>query len=697
MKMNKISKSAGMRFLLILMPQFFSLIYLQAQDHADHNADTIFSFSEIIVSSTRKSTTKKKLPYSTAVLPRKNLDRLQSRTTPEALMGMTGVFIQKTNHGGGSAFIRGLTGNQTLTMVDGIRLNNPIFRYGPNQYLNTIDPFIIDKIEVVRGSGSVQYGSDALGGVIQVFSKEPAFNAQQRLITRISGKAMTNQMEHTGRAGLEYQSERVAAIVGVTFRDFGDLLGGDTTGFQSPSGYNEQSFNAKLKWKLGEHSLLTLAHQFTSQREVPLYHKIKLENFETYFFDPQVRGLSYLRLELKYDHPLLKKIAFTSSLQKSGESRKYQKINAVDRFEETDRVSTLGHTFEVLSIPSKKWSFNSGIEHYYSKIGSERSQINLGTQETTGLRGLYPDQAKSHNFSIFSLHHLEFNRLLLEGGLRYNLFRHKIPNDDPLLADGKNIIVRPSSLVSNLSAIFSITPNHSIFISYSSGYRAPNIDDLGSLGLVDFRYELPAYELRPEKSFNTELGYRWASRNLSLNACLYNLRLTDLITRRRLDDQQVNGYNVYTKENAQSSFIRGFEFSFDYRIASYWLFKSTTSYAFGQNQSDGQPMRRIPPLFGKNLMSYEKSKYSLTIEHLYAATQDRLAPGDIDDNRIPAGGTPGWSVLNIFSDYSIKKGVTLRLGLQNLFNQDYRYHGSGINGVGRSAFVAVDFELGNIG
>ncbi|MBK8506103.1 MAG: TonB-dependent receptor [Saprospiraceae bacterium] len=683
-----------MRLLIILTMQLFSIFSILAQDHSDHGTDTIFSFEEIVVTSTRKSTAQKNLPYSAAVLKRKNIDRLQSRTTPEALSGMTGVFVQKTNHGGGSAFIRGLTGNQTLTMIDGIRLNNPTFRYGPNQYLNTIDQYNIAKIELVKGSGSVQYGSDAMGGVIQVFTKEPEFSDNDRLITRLIGKAMTQNMEYTGRAELEYQSERLSVLVGGTLRDFGDLVGGDTSGFQSPSGYNERSFNAKLKWKLGTNSMLTLAHQYTGQYAVPLYHKIKLENFETYFFDPQIRALSYLRFESENDHRLLKKISFTSSLQNSKEARKYHKINADNRFEEIDVVATVGHTFDVLSILSKRWSFNSGIEHYYSKIGSDRSQININTEETTGLRGLYPDQAKSHNFSIYSLHHLEFNHLLVEGGLRYNFFSHKIPNDDPFLADGKNIMVSPSSLVANLAGVYSIAPHHSIFISYSSGYRAPNIDDLGTLGLVDFRYEVPAYELSPEKSYTTELGYRWLTDHLNLGVSLFNMRLTDLISRRRLDDQQVNGYNVYIKENSQNSYIRGFEFSFDYQIINHWLFKSTTTYTYGQNKSAGEPMRRIPPLFGRNLLSYQKTRFSITLEHLYAGKQDRLAKGDMEDNRIPVGGTPGWTTLNTYSDYLIKNGLTLRLGLQNLFNSDYRYHGSGINGVGRSAWVAVEVEIG---
>ncbi len=149
----------------------------------------------------------------------------QPRTTPESLQGMSGVFVQKTNHGGGSAFIRGLTGNQTLLLIDGIRLNNATYRYGPNQYLNTIDPFLIDNIEVAKGTGSVQYGTDAIGGVIQLFSKDVAFSDKKKITGAGIVKYMSGYMEKTARAALHYASPKIAFTTGVTVRKFGDLVG----------------------------------------------------------------------------------------------------------------------------------------------------------------------------------------------------------------------------------------------------------------------------------------------------------------------------------------------------------------------------------------------------------------------------------------------------------------------------------------
>ena len=221
--------------------------------------------------------------------------------------------------------MRGLTGNQNLILVDGVRFNNATFRYGPNQYFNTIDPYSIAAIEVVRGTGSVQYGSDALGGVIQVFTKNPQFSAKRKLHLAATTKAMTAAMEYTGRAELKYQSEKVALLAGVTSRDFGDVVGGGTSARQYPSGYKEHAFDLKILLKLTKLSTITLSNQFLKQSDVPLFHKVQLEKYSYYYFDPQQRNMSYAKFEKNGKRNLTKKITVISSLVNTLEKRNYQK------------------------------------------------------------------------------------------------------------------------------------------------------------------------------------------------------------------------------------------------------------------------------------------------------------------------------------------------------------------------------------
>ena len=177
---------------------FFSSASAQSQKPIEDS--TSRSLEEAVVTAQRKESQPLLVPYSVQKINRQQLDDFNPRTTPEALMMVNGVFVQKTNHGGGSPFVRGLTGNQVLILVDGIRTNNSTFRYGPNQYLITIDAYTINTIEVAKGTGSVQYGTDALGGVVQVLTKEPSFSAERKNWTgKVLGKYMSGDMEKTGR------------------------------------------------------------------------------------------------------------------------------------------------------------------------------------------------------------------------------------------------------------------------------------------------------------------------------------------------------------------------------------------------------------------------------------------------------------------------------------------------------------------
>jgi outer membrane cobalamin receptor len=656
------------------------------------NVDSTKQLKEFVVTANRNHSEIQNVPYSYIKLNKKDLENSQYRTTPEALTGSSGIFVQKTNHGGGSPFIRGLTGNQILLLMDGVRLNNSIYRYGPNQYFNTIDVYSISHIEAVKGTGSVQYGSDALGGVIQVFTKEPNFSNTKEMHSDVQIKKVSQQMELSSHAEIEYQSKKIALLMGATLRDFGDLFGGDSTGKQSPSGYKENAVNGKLKINIGPSSVLTFAYQYFNQKNVPLYHRIKQENFEYYLFEKQNRQLGYAKIEHLSHNKLFSKASIILSTQQSLEKRNYHKNNDINKFIEEDKVSTIGFTTDILSQFKNNWSANSGIEFYYDKVRSNRDQITISNSIHNKQRGLYPALAKNANFSVYSLHHLKLFKFKIESGLRHNIFNLIIP--DAVLA-GKipsNIQISPSSLVGNLAVSFPMTNFQSIYASISTGYRMPNIDDMGSLGLVDFRYEIPAYDIKPEKSYNTELGYKFVTRKEVINVSIFYIHLSDIITRTRVEGEMISGYNVYIKENSQESFLKGFEFSMSKHLFKKLMLSGNVSYCYGQNLSKNEPLRRIPPFNGRVAAIYNLNKFQMQFEYLFADNQNRLAQGDKDDNRIPLGGTPSWHIVNFSGSYEYKY-FTLFSGIHNITNKDYRTHGSGINGVGRSLYLTLQFKL----
>ncbi len=670
------------------------LSFAQSMDSAKLKSIGTDTLDEVIISASRHPERSFTAPFSIDRMLKPMQEMHNARNLPEAMAYMPGVFVQKTNHGGGSPFLRGLTGNQTLLMLDGIRVNNAAFRFGPNQYPNVIDAYTLERIEVLKGSGSVQYGSDAMGGVIQAITNDVRLDEATGWATRFGGRITSQDMEYTGRAEATYTAKSFGISGGYTFRQFGDLYGGDTTGRQTPSGYDERNWNLKAKMALGNKYTLTASAQQVTQRDVPLYHRVKLENFEYYNFEPQKMLISYARLQAHLQSGALKGWSITPLYKKSVEGRQYHRNGNANYFQEEDNVATWGVVAETEWQIMPFWTSGTGIEYYHDKVNSERNITN--NSNTISARGLYPDGAAQVNASVFSLHHFNWKNWKAEAGIRFNRIENRIP--------GKNLslpgtVFEDAELVSdawvgNASLLYQINNTHAFFGNISSGFRAPNIDDLGTLGLVDFRYEIPAYDLQPERNINTEIGYRLRTHKLQLQATAFYMHLSDLIVRVRQGTDSLEGFPVFVKTNDQESYIKGFELNGSYEPIKGLTITALLSKQYGQNHSRNEPMRRIPPTHGLGTVKYAKQRWWLAAEMQWAAEQDRLAQGDKDDNRIPKGGTPAWQVVNMHGGYLTKK-MQLRATFSNILNEDYRTHGSGMNGMGRALTFSALFSLSN--
>ncbi len=664
---------------LILVFQLAASLFSSEPDSSKQNTNLL---DEVVITALRAESRIINVPYTISAVNRDYINSRLARTTPEILMGTMGVFVQKTNNGGGSPFIRGLTGNQILLLIDGIRLNNSTFRYGPNQYFNTIDPFSISRIEVLKNEGSVAYGSDALGGTIQVFTQNPVFDSG--LHGSFTGRIGTQNIEQTGRGELSYSTKNVAILADFTKRNFGDLPGGKNTGIQENSGYGEQMGNVKSVFKL-KNGELTLAHQYFEANNVPVYHKILLEDFRINQFAIQKRNLSYAKYSIKTDNPFFDQITSTVSWQKSKEKRESQKNNSQNLTEENDLIDTKGLNVNIKSTFSNQWNASSGFEIYHDLVRSDK--IIFSSDSPIESRGLYPDGSTATNYAIYSLHTYMVNKWRFSAGYRLNMVDLNIK--DATLGSSE---LRFNSAVPSLAISYFSNPNSQLYTRYNRGFRAPNIDDMGTLGIVDFRYEIPAYNLKPEHADNFELGYKYQSERISFTSSIFHSNLTNLITRVKVEGEEIDGYPVFIKENVESASIKGFEFEIDGKINNALKYFANLAYTYGQNLSRNEPLRRTPPTFGRIGMEFSKSNFFLRPELQFAGAQKRLSAGDISDNRIDPNGTPAWQILNIFSSY-IWKSFSLNLVLQNLGNADYRLHGSGINGVGRSVILGIKISF----
>ena len=644
----------------------------------------------VLVTANREETGMPRVPRTVAVLTSEDLRRLMPRSTPEALMDLPGLLVQKTNHGGGSPYIRGLVGNHVLILVDGVRLNNATFRYGPNQYLATIDPDQVERIEVLRGSGSVLFGSDAIGGVINIITKRPPLSSDgTRLSGEASGKLVSSGMERTGRVEALASGPRAAIVGGISLRDYGDLHAGGSLGVEAPSGYSEVNGDARAVLRISPRNLLTFAAQQVYQDDVPRFDQVAQRGFLRYSFAPQIRRLGYARWQSFSNSRWARSVTGTASYQQSVERRDRRQRMSTTQILEEDDVAVFGASMEVRSAPARFWSVVSGVDYTHDHVGSWRRDTNIATGAATDRRGLYPDGATAESVAAFTHSSIHFGRTTVDGGVRFS--RYSVNAIDRSFGA---LRIRPHATVGSVAAMYDIAEGLSVLGSVAQAFRAPNIDDVSTLGAFDFGVEVPSPDLSPERSVTYEAGTRFTRSGTATSVVAFRTNLSDLIDRVRgtLDGSELHdGQRVYRRANVGDAYVRGVELESRWTMrASLELFGHAT-YTYGQQIAADQPMRRIPPLnglVGARLTPISNRNAWIEGTVRFAAKQDRLAQGDRDDHRIPAGGTPGWTVVNLSVGLPVR-GLELVGGVYNLFDEAYRIHGSGIDGYGRSAWIGT--------
>lgn len=653
---------------------------------AQENVDSLKYLEEVKIQSFKQPSSIQQLPYAVQSLSKKDLQQTNARTLPESMMYLPGVMIQKSNHGGGSPFVRGLTGNQALIVVDGIRLNNSIFRYGPNQYMNLIEPDLIDKVEILKGSGAVQYGSDALTGVIHLETNQLSFSEQPKWNAKLNTRFTNRSMEKSVRPTLGFQSKNISIQASGAFKEFGDLVAGGNIGRQSPSGYNEYSQHLKAMIQLGKGWILKSSYQQLHQPNVPVLFKYQFENFKTNTSTPINRSMGYAILNKKFKSGKFNELKLFISRQHIAETRKLQKNGSTQLRTEKDAARTIGLGAELKNTFSSSWHATTGIDIYSDLVNSTRADQSTLDGSSKSLRGLYPDNSRYQSFSIYHLHHLAWRKFQLEAGTRYN--RYKAIIEDATLGE---VNIEPKALIFQAGVSYQLLKNVFVYGNISEGFRAPNIDDLGTLGIVDFRYEKPNYDLQPEKSLNTEVGLKLYNKRIQAEASVFRTGLRNLITRIKTN-QNIGGYDVYEKENVDKGYIKGAEVSMNINASKHVYIKGNLTYLYGQSITRNEPLRRIPPLTTNLIAGYSFKDHEIGIIYSHADPQYRLAQGDKDDVRIGKNGTAGFNIVSLFSKFNFNH-FSAQLYLNNLTNTVYKTHGSGIYEMGRSITASFNFFL----
>lgn len=679
--------------------------------------DTL-QFEPIVITATRTKKTLLDVPYSASVVEL-DTNKAQTiyRTVPEALKYEPGIMVQKTGHGQGSPYIRGFTGFRTLYLIDGIRLNNSVFRDGPNQYANTIDPYSISRMEVVKGPSSALYGSDAIGGTINLISRgntrtETGFNLHPNFYYRFSDA----ENSHSGHAETSGNyDDKLGFLLGLSYKDYGDLIGGDQLGRQPKTGYDDLDVNFKADYAITRDSKITMAHQHVNIDDAWRTHstifgrswKGTAVGTDKIRVLDQKRELSYLKYDGQNFNTIFDNLNVTFSFQQQDETE--YRVRSNDKSNSQGfNVDTVGFTVQADKMTQfGKWTY--GVEYYHDSVDSHNTKFNAdGTISSIEIQGPVADDSAYTLFDFYIQNEyplLDSLDMIIGGRFTHAAVdAEKIKN--PVTGSQTSFSNDWNNLAGSARFLYHIdeSDHWKAFAGVSQGFRAPNLSDLTRLDTaLSGELETSSTDLKPEQYISYEIGFKTDYENGSAQLAYFYTDVNDMIIRAPTGNV-VDGQLEVTKKNSGNGFIHGLEFSGSYRFHPQWTTFSTASWTEGHIDAFPtsapvlayEPITRMMPVTANFGLRWNSITQNYWLEGLItlAAGQYRLSSSDQRDRqRIPPGGTPGYTVYNIRGGWTVNKHVDLTLALENLTDKDYRIHGSGLNEPGRNFILGVGVKF----
>ena len=698
------------------------------------------SVDEVVVSASKFTEKRKDLAQKVQVISKQELALMNQSSTADVLANSGNVFVQKSQLGGGSPIIRGFETNKVLLVVDGVRLNNAIYRGGHLQNVITMDNGVMDRVEVVFGPGSVVYGSDAIGGVMHFTTKNPTLSTTDK--TLIKASAFTRYMSavngYAAHADVSVGTKRLGSLTSFTYSNYGDLRQGakrnDFVGnfgarpwyverihgvdsilvnldsnLQVGSAYSQHDVLQKFTFKQKDGVLHKLNFQLSNSSNIDRYDRLTQMSsgnprFAEWYYGPQFRLMSAYTLELSNETSLYDAARLTvgyQSIEESRMDRRYKKNFLNHRIENLDIV-TLNADFS-----KKKGSheFRYGVDAWYNQVNSTAFQRDIVADTIAPLDTRYPDAGSTMmSAAAYATHTWEISeKLILNDGLRASYVRLNSAFVDktffPFPFD--DIAQQHMALNGNLGLIYMPNKLWRMSLTGSTAFRAPNVDDLSKVfESVQGSVLVPNPNLKAEYAYNGEFGVsRVLSEGLSIQATGYYTLLKNALT---VGTGTFNGADsvvydgqfsqVMTTTNAGRAYVYGFEAMLSGKLNDHLSMMATVNYTKGRNVTDSIPLDHIPPVFGKLAMVYTLGKLRTELFMNYSGWK-RLADYNMagEDNFAYATpfGMPSWATVNARINYNFSRQVSLQVAFENILDQNYRNYASNISAPGRNFLVTL--------
>ncbi len=665
---------------------------------------------------------------------RMELDEELPRSAPDALRYEPGVFVQQTAHGQASPYIRGRTGQQTLLLFDGVRLNNSTFRQGPNQYFFTVDAQTVHSLEVTRGGASTRYGTDAIGGVIEAHPMEPrtelgrGFRVRPRALLRFGSAdeelGFYSQLDTQIDDALRFRVGAGARNVG-RLESGGPVLGpGDGRPAEVPAfdddgrtqlgtGFREMTGDGRVVYGLGPGRRLVAATYLYRQFDAPRTDKCPppfAPISECLTYEEQFRTLAYLAYQGDLG-AAGRRARITLSYQRQHERRRYDRPAAFVVNGGRDDVDTFGlaatSTLAPIHLGPKvpvtlTYGGDVYVDHVDSTAWTEFTDIDVLTFQS---RGQYLASSTYVHGGLFVDGEVGLGEhVFLRAGSRVGGVRADAPRDPetdsvavgrswPALVGRAGVEVRPIPELSFLGHV-------------DRSFRAPNLDDLTARQQTGPGFQFENAGLEPERALSLELGARVTTPHVEADVWAFRSHVQGAIARALRDEgdcpaglsQCLASWTRLQLVNLPGvAIIQGLEGSARARLPFGFSLRATVALTHGEGPNpeprppnaatpyeQDVPLSRIPPLNGSVAARWHGDLgLYLGAALRWATLQDRLAPSDLGDARIPAGGTPGFAVVDLRAGYRLSDKLLVALVVENVGDSAYRQHGSSLNGAGR--------------
>ena len=710
--------------------------------------DTVKSISELseLVISTKLPNDYTRLVNQVVAISAKQIDFQNFQSTAELLSNSGTLFVQKSQQGGGSPVIRGFEASRVLLLVDGVRMNNLIFRAGHLQNVITVDESMLESVGVFYGPTSTLFGSDALGGTVAMTTKRAKFlnETKNKFTGGINTRYSSVNNEKSIALTLNYAATNFAALSILSFNDFGDLKmgkernhNGDYFGerptyvttvngvdqlnsnndkyTQVGSAYKQYNFLQKFAYKTASGFEHGLNFQFSTSSDINRYDRLTETagnglKFSEWYYGPQQRVLGVYSLS-KENALLGSDLKLNVAFQNAKESRHNRRFGNYNLQNRNENVTMYSVGFD-LDKKFTKGELFYGFETYIETLNSTAYANNINTGVRTDLDTRYPNGENNmmRNDVYISYNEKISDRTVWNAGARigYTTLKSTIADDTFFPLPFTTISQGNFTYSGTFGIVHKTSNNFTLKANVASGFRAPNVDDLAKIfesaaGTII----VPNEDLKPEKTLTADFGFviQSDSKKIKFENTYFYTRLYDAIV---TDEFLYNGQStvvydgttsqVFANQNKGKAFITGVSTNFSAEIIPSLLINANFNYTLGRVIENGNksPLDHISPYFGKIGITYSKSWATFEAYMLYNGKKeasDYSTSGEDNAQYAPVGGMPAWETYNFKAGFNVYKGATLFVGIENLLDTQYRVFASGINAPGRNIYGGLKYNF----